>query len=48
MIKKYKEELREILSTSPMWRDLDEFEQDRILNKLMDIIEKQYCLKNDK
>ena len=45
---KYIEELREILSTSPMWVDLDEFEQNRIINKLLDIIEKQYCLKNNK
>ena len=44
---KYKEELREILSTSPMWKDLDKFEQDRIINKLLDIIETQYCLKNN-
>tara|TARA_R110001606_G_scaffold341498_1_gene489831 strand:- start:36 stop:182 length:147 start_codon:yes stop_codon:yes gene_type:complete len=45
---KYKEELREILSTSIMWKDLDKFEQDRIINKLFDIIEKEYCLKNNK
>tara|TARA_R100001198_G_scaffold94443_1_gene77697 strand:+ start:820 stop:966 length:147 start_codon:yes stop_codon:yes gene_type:complete len=48
MNKEYKEELRDILSTSPMWKDLDKFEQDRIINKLLDIIETQYCLKNNK
>ena len=31
-----------------MWKDLDKFEQDRIINKLFDIIEQQYCLKNNK
>ena len=48
MNKEYKEELRDILSTSPMLKDLDKFEQDRIINKLLDIIETQYCLKNNK
>ena len=48
MYKEIKEELREILSTSIMWKDLDKFEQDRIINKLFDIIEKEYCLKNNK
>ena len=41
-------ELRNILSASPMWNDLEYMEQERIINTLLDIIKKQYCFNNNK
>jgi hypothetical protein len=40
--------IRDILSASPTWNDLEYMEQERIINNLLDIIKKQYCLKNNK